>query len=82
MPASPRVARTIGGIVSFTGDRDFEAQPKRNRTATAINARTAGTATVDPSIHPNGDLDLKKAAAAKFRHGIFSPLYAFHIFDK
>jgi hypothetical protein len=54
MPASPRVARTIGGMVSFTGDKDFEAQPKRNRAATAINARIAGTATVDPSIHSNG----------------------------
>jgi len=69
-------------MVSFTGEKDFATQPKRNRAATAINARTAGTATVDPSIHPNGDLDLKKAAAAKFPHGIFSPLYAFHIFDK
>jgi hypothetical protein len=43
-------------MVSFTGDKDFEAQPKRNRAATAINARTVGTATVEPSIHPNGGL--------------------------
>jgi hypothetical protein len=54
-------------MVSFTGDKDFEAQPKRNRAATAINARTAGTATVEPSIHPNGGLGLKKAAVATFR---------------
>jgi hypothetical protein len=52
-------------MVSFTGDKDFEAQPKRNRAA-AINARTAGTATVDPSIHPNGGLGLKKGAIATF----------------
>jgi len=50
----------------FTGNKDFEAQPKRNRAATAINARTAGTVTVDPSIHPNGRLGLKKAAVATF----------------
>jgi hypothetical protein len=53
-------------MVSFTGDKDFEAQPKRNRAATAINARTAGTVTVDQSIHPNGGLALKKAAVATF----------------
>jgi len=64
MPASPRVARTIGGMVSFTGKKDFEAQPKRNRAATAIHARTAGTATIEPSIHLNGGLGLKRAAVA------------------
>jgi hypothetical protein len=47
-----------------------------------MHARTAATATGVPLIHPNGGLDLKRAAAAKFPHGIFSPLYAFHIFDK
>jgi len=51
-------------MVSFTGDKD--AQPKRNRAATAINARTAGTATLGSSIHPNGGLGLKKAAVATF----------------
>ena len=66
MPASPRLARTIGGMVSFTGDKEFAAQPKRNRAATAIHARTAGTATFEPSIHPNGGLGLKKAAIATF----------------
>jgi hypothetical protein len=56
----------MGGMVSFTGDNDFEAQPKRNRAATAIHARTVGTATVEPSIHPNGGIGLKKAPVATF----------------
>jgi hypothetical protein len=51
-------------MVSFAGDKD--AQPKRNRAATAINARTASTVTVEPSIHTNGGLGLKKAAIATF----------------
>src|SRR5438132_696307 len=51
-------------MVSFT---DKDAQPKRKRAATAINARIAGTARVDPSIHPNGGLGLKKASIATVR---------------
>ena len=53
MPASPRVATTIGGMVSFAGDKDFAAQPERNRAATAIHARTADTVM---SIRSNGNL--------------------------
>jgi hypothetical protein len=53
-------------MVSSRGGKDFEAQPKRNRAAGVINPRTTAPATVDPSIHPNNRLDLKKAAVAMF----------------
>jgi hypothetical protein len=49
-------------MVSSAGGRDFEAQPKRNKAAIAISTRIAAPVTVDPSIHPNGRLGLKKAA--------------------
>src|SRR5262245_51572645 len=64
MAASPRVARTTGGMVSFAGDKDFEAQPKINSAVMAIHAQTTAPAIVDPSIHPNGRLGWKKAAVA------------------
>jgi len=66
MPASSRVARTIGGVVSATGNTDLAVQPKRSRPAMPNSVRIPRALTIDPSIHPNGGLGLKEPAVATF----------------